>query len=49
MGAQARSEIHVRAGVIQVSPADEIDQIIEKAQAKQEIVATHQGDSGGRA
>ena len=49
MGAQARSEIHVRAGVTQVSPADEIDQIIEKAQAKQEIVATHQGDSGGRA
>ena len=49
MGAQARPEIYIRAGVTQVSSTDEIDQIIEKAQAKQEIVATHQGDSGGRA
>jgi phospholipid/cholesterol/gamma-HCH transport system ATP-binding protein len=49
MGAEACPEIHVRAGITEVSSADEIDQIIEKAQAKQEIVATHQGDSGGSA
>ena len=49
VGAEACLDIHVRAGVTEVSPADEIDQIIEKAQAKQEIVATHRCDSGGSA
>jgi phospholipid/cholesterol/gamma-HCH transport system ATP-binding protein len=49
MGAQACPEIHVLAGITEVSPADEIDQIIEKAGAKQEIVAAHEGDSGGSA
>jgi phospholipid/cholesterol/gamma-HCH transport system ATP-binding protein len=48
MGAEACSEIHVRAGITEVSSTDEIDQIIEKAEAKQEIVTTHQGGSGGR-
>jgi phospholipid/cholesterol/gamma-HCH transport system ATP-binding protein len=41
MGAEACSEIHVRAGITEVSSTDEIDQIIEKAEAKQEIVATY--------
>jgi len=41
IGAEACVEIHIRAGVTDVSPADEIDQVIEKAQARQEIVATH--------
>ena len=49
MGAEACPEIHVRAGITEVSSTDEIDQIIEKAEAKQEVVATHQGDSGGSA
>jgi phospholipid/cholesterol/gamma-HCH transport system ATP-binding protein len=49
MGAEACPEIHVLAGITEVSPADEIDQIIEKAGAKQEIVAAHEGDSGGSA
>jgi phospholipid/cholesterol/gamma-HCH transport system ATP-binding protein len=47
MGAEACPEIHVRAGIAEVSSTDEIDQIIEKARAKQEIVATHRCDSGG--
>jgi phospholipid/cholesterol/gamma-HCH transport system ATP-binding protein len=47
VGAEACLEIHVRAGVTEVSPADDIDQIIEKAEAKQEIVATHRCDAGG--
>src|SRR5271157_5718668 len=47
MGADARPEIQVRAGITEVSPTDEIDQIIEKAEANQQIVATHQGGSGG--
>jgi phospholipid/cholesterol/gamma-HCH transport system ATP-binding protein len=49
MGAEVSPEIHVRAGITEVSSTDEIDQIIEKAEAKLEIVATHQGDSGGSA
>jgi hypothetical protein len=39
--------IYIRAGVAEVSPADTIDQIIEKARAKQEIVATHRCSPGG--
>ncbi len=49
MGAEACSEIYVRAGITEVSSADGIDQIIEKAAAKQEIVAAHEGGSGGSA
>jgi phospholipid/cholesterol/gamma-HCH transport system ATP-binding protein len=40
-------EIHVRAGITEVIPTDEIELIIEKARAKQEIVATHRCASGG--
>ena len=47
MGAQACPEIQVSAGITEVSPTDEIDQIIEKAEANQQIVATHQSGSGG--
>ena len=39
--------IYIRAGVAGVSPADTIDQIIEKARARQEIVATHRCSPGG--
>jgi hypothetical protein len=49
MGAEACPEIHVSAGITEVSSTDGIDQIIEKAEAKQEIVATHEGGSGGSA
>ena len=49
MGAETCFEIHIRAGITEVSPTDDIDQIIEKARAKQEIVATHRCDSGGSA
>jgi phospholipid/cholesterol/gamma-HCH transport system ATP-binding protein len=49
IGMEACFEIHVRAGVTEVSPADDIDQIIEKAQANREIVATHRCDAGGNA
>ncbi len=49
MGAEACPEIHVRAGIAEVSSADGIDRIIVKTEAKQEIVATHQGGSGGSA
>ena len=41
IGAATCFDIYIRAGVAEVSPADAIDQIIEKARAKQEIVATH--------
>jgi phospholipid/cholesterol/gamma-HCH transport system ATP-binding protein len=48
-GAETCVEFHVRAGVAEVSPADDIDQIIEKAEGEQEIVATQRCDSGGGA
>jgi len=43
-GEETCFEIHVRAGVTEISPTDDIDQIIDKAHAKQEIVATHRCD-----
>jgi len=46
-GEEACFEIHVRAGVTEVSPTDDIDQIIAKAHARLEIVATHRCDAGG--
>jgi phospholipid/cholesterol/gamma-HCH transport system ATP-binding protein len=46
---EACFNIYIRAGVAGVSPTDTIDQIIEKARAKQEIVATQRCDSGGSA
>jgi phospholipid/cholesterol/gamma-HCH transport system ATP-binding protein len=48
MGAAVCFDIHIRAGVTEASPTDTIDQIIESARAKQEIVATHRCDSGGK-
>jgi phospholipid/cholesterol/gamma-HCH transport system ATP-binding protein len=41
IGVEACFDIFIRAGVAEVSPKDSIDQIIEKARAKQKIVATH--------
>jgi len=46
-GEEACFDIHVRAGVTEILPTDDIDQIIDKAHAKQEIVATHRCDLGG--
>jgi phospholipid/cholesterol/gamma-HCH transport system ATP-binding protein len=42
-------DIYIHAGVAKVSSADDIDQIIEKAKATLEIVATHRCDAGGSA
>lgn len=47
MGAEVCFDVFIYAGITEFSPADAIDQIIEKARAKQEIVATHRCDSGG--
>jgi phospholipid/cholesterol/gamma-HCH transport system ATP-binding protein len=47
IGGAACFDIYIHAGVADVSPADAIDQIIEKARATQEIVATHRCASGG--
>jgi phospholipid/cholesterol/gamma-HCH transport system ATP-binding protein len=40
-------DIYVRAGVTEISSIDDIDQIIAKAEANQQIVATHRCDFGG--
>ncbi len=42
-------EIYIHAGITAVSPTDEIGQIIGKAQANQEIIATYRCESGGGA
>jgi GGDEF domain-containing protein len=42
-------EIYIRAGVIEVSPNDSIEQIIEKGREKQEIVSKYRCDFGGNA
>jgi phospholipid/cholesterol/gamma-HCH transport system ATP-binding protein len=47
IGAALCLDIYIRAGVTEVSPADATDQIIEKARAAQEIVATHHCGPGG--
>lgn len=47
IGAEACFELYIRAGITEILPADEIDQIIKKAQDKQEIVATYRCDTGG--
>ena len=49
IGAEVCFEVYVRAGVTEVSPTDEIDQIIGKARSSQQIVATHRCDAGGSA
>jgi phospholipid/cholesterol/gamma-HCH transport system ATP-binding protein len=48
VGADTSFDIYIRAGVTGVSSTDAVDQIIEKARAKQEIVATHRCNSGGK-
>jgi PleD family two-component response regulator len=47
LGTEACFDIYIYAGVTEMSPTDEIDLIIERAQAAQEIVATHRCESGG--
>jgi len=47
LGDDACFDVYIYAGVTEVSPTDEIDMIIEKAQGAQEIVATHRCESGG--
>jgi phospholipid/cholesterol/gamma-HCH transport system ATP-binding protein len=44
---EAPFDIYIRAGITKVTPTDTIDQIIEKARATQEIVATQRCQSGG--
>ncbi len=40
-------DIYIRAGVIEISPEDSIEEIIQKGRAKQEIISTHRCDLGG--
>jgi phospholipid/cholesterol/gamma-HCH transport system ATP-binding protein len=47
IGSQACFDIHIHAGVTYVAPEEEIEVTIEKAQAVQEVVATHRCDVGG--
>jgi len=42
-------DIYIRAGVIEISPEDSIEEIIEKGRAEQEIISTHRCDLGGKA
>jgi phospholipid/cholesterol/gamma-HCH transport system ATP-binding protein len=47
IGAGQSFDIYIRAGITEVSPADEIEQIIERAEQNQEIIATYRCDAGG--
>ena len=47
IGAETPFDIYIRAGISEVLPTDDINQIIEKARRKQEIVATHKCEAGG--
>ena len=47
IGAGQSFNIYIRAGITEVSPDDEIEQIIKRAEAKQEIIATHRCNCGG--
>lgn len=47
IGEAASFDIYLRAGVAEVTPEDAVDQVIEKARANQEIIATHRCGSGG--
>ena len=40
-------DIYIRAGVMEVSPDDSIEGIIEKGRAKQEIISKYRCDFGG--
>jgi phospholipid/cholesterol/gamma-HCH transport system ATP-binding protein len=41
-------DIDIRAGVIEISPEDSIEEIIQKGRAEQEIISTHRCDLGGK-
>ena len=41
-------DIYIRAGVIEISPEDSIEEIIQKGRAEQEIISTHRCDLGGK-
>jgi len=47
IGHESCFDVYIRAGVTEVSPLDTIDQIIERARALQEILATQRCESGG--
>jgi len=47
MGTEESFDIYIRAGTTEVLPNDKIEQIIERAEANQEIIATHRCDCGG--
>ena len=49
IGAQASFEIYVRAGITELSSTEDIEEIIEKARAHQQIVATYRCHTGGSA
>ena len=49
ISAQAGFEIYIRAGMTEVSSTEDIEEIIEKARAQQQIVATYRCDTGGSA
>jgi hypothetical protein len=40
-------DIDLRAGITQISPDDEIEQVIRKARSAQRVVATYRCDIGG--
>ncbi len=46
--AEESFDIYIRAGITEVLPNDKIEQIIERAEANQEIIATHRCNCGGR-
>ncbi len=46
-GAATCFDIYIRAGVIEISPEDSIEEIIQKGRAEQEIISTHRCDLGG--
>jgi phospholipid/cholesterol/gamma-HCH transport system ATP-binding protein len=47
IGMETPFDIYIHAGVTEVLPTDDIEQIIERARTKQEIVATHKCEAGG--
>lgn len=47
IGAKESFDIYIRAGITEVLPNDKIEQIIERAEASQEIIATHRCNCEG--
>lgn len=47
VGTDGCFDVVIRAGVTEVAPGDEITAIVEKAAARQRVVATHRCQSGG--